>query len=125
MRSIQFSCLVLAVLILVPPSAVGDGLPSLSGKIAEVSKQGTFPFDQARVELLIPGTDTVQHYTYTDRYGAYAFRDVASGPYDIVVKSGKQILTQVIKDEEKRRRKIQLPNKPARLDINVLAGTRG
>ncbi len=126
MRSIQVSCLVLTLLICAPSSVLGGGPPSLSGKIVEVSEHGKFPFDQARVELLVPGKDTVKHSTYTDGHGAYAFRGVAPGSYEIVVKSGKQILTQVIKDgEEKRRRKIDVPNRPARLDVTVLTAAAG
>ncbi len=118
---IQFSCLALAVLILVPASVAGGGPPALSGKIVEVSEQGNYPLDQAEVELLVPGTDVIKHSTFTDDHGAYAFRGVAPGAYEIVVKSGKQIFTQVIKDgEDKPRREIRVPAKPARLDISVL-----
>ncbi len=122
MRSIQLCGVIFALLIAASSPVAGGGPPALAGKVVEVSQQGEYPLDQARVELLAPGTDKVVHATHTDDRGAYAFRGVAPGSYEIVVKFGKQVLAQVVKpDQEKPRRKIVVPDKPARLNIKVLA----
>ncbi len=121
MRPIKVTHLIPAVLIAVlSPAASVAQPPSLSGKVVEVSASGESPLAQARVELLIPGGNQVKHSTYTDAKGIYAFRGVAPGAYEVVVKSGKTTLVQVIKKSEgKQRRKIVVPQKPARLDLTV------
>ncbi len=125
MRSIQVYHLILAVLIAVlSPAASVASPPALSGKIVEASEHGESPLDQARVELLIPGRDEVKYSAHTDSKGAYAIRGVEPGQYEVVVKSGKRILAQVSEQgEDKRLRKIVVPEEPARLDITVRAHT--
>ena len=125
MRSIKVTHLILTVLIAVlSPAASVAQPPSLSGKVVEVSASGESPLTQARVELLIPGGNKVKHATYTDAKGIYALRGVAPGAYEVVVKSGKTTLVQVVKrSEDRKRRKIVVPQQPARLDLTVRAGS--
>ena len=95
--------------------------PALSGKVLKMRSEGPGPLGRARVELLSPGTHEIKHHTYTDRRGKYTFPTVTPGKYELRIKLGGRLLSQITRNKEVKKRKITLRGRPARLVITVAA----
>ena len=62
----------------------------------------------------------MKYHAYTDTTGTYAFRDAKPGTYQVRVKLGDRVLTQVAEvGEPGPVRKLDVPREPLRLDIKV------
>jgi hypothetical protein len=106
----------LAVLL---PSVTEAMAPPLSGKVVEVVRDEKLPLGQARVELLVPGSEEVKYHSYTDGRGIYAFREIEPGSYQVRVKLGELVFDQVHNNRARPLYKITVSARPARLNITV------
>ena len=68
--------------------------PTLYGKVLLKAPSGTVPLSEARVEVVSLGTRKVQHRTYTDARGNFAFYSVPKGIYEIQILLGTKIMKQ-------------------------------
>lgn len=79
--------------LMVSMNAIAGG-PTLYGKVLLKAPSGTVPLSEARVEVVSPGTRKVQHRTYTDARGNFAFYSVPKGIYEIQILLGTKIMKQ-------------------------------
>ncbi len=115
---LSFVFLAILALLCVVSSAQAQA-PSLAGMVV---KAGGDPLQQAQIELLVPDTDKVTRSVYTDSRGRFLLRGVATGRYDLRVKFGSRVVTQVIEEggpEAKERRAVELGSEPQRLIVRV------
>jgi hypothetical protein len=79
--------------LMVSMNAIAGG-PTLYGKVLLKTPSGTVRLSEATVEAIPPGTRKVQHITYTDARGNFAFYSVPKGIYKIQVLLGTKIMKQ-------------------------------
>lgn len=117
-RIFQFSLLFLGLVsMILLASGAEAGAPRLAGSVVKTSGGA---LSQAKVELLQPGTDKVEHSGYTDSHGRFALRDVSAGRYELRVQFGSRVLTQVLDDgDTTKRRNLSLGSSPKRLTVRV------
>lgn len=91
--------------------------PSLSGTVV-ITSGGTL--SQATVELLRANTDDVEHRGYTDSRGRFALRNVSQGDYELRIKFGTRVLTQVTDEgTTTQRRAVRLQNPPQQVEVRI------
>jgi hypothetical protein len=90
-KSALFSLFLL--ILLTAPASFGPQ-PSLHGRLFIATPRGTAALHNATIRLLGWSTHEIRAQTYSDSRGNFAFYNLSSGSYEIVVLLGNSILKQ-------------------------------